>query len=150
MAMMVVLNTINQITGGMMGTVNLFGANSGGALLQQRMVRLDALLRQPGPRAPWAYQPVPSMTPVFFGPFSLTVPYQPSTPGPVPQTRYPDAPAPMAPMPGMPGMPSMPQMQPMQPMAPVMAQPPMPMPPNMPPNVPPSMPPTPPSMPPTQ
>jgi hypothetical protein len=39
-----------------------------------RLAELDALARLPGPRAPWAYQPVPSLQPVLAGPYPITVP----------------------------------------------------------------------------
>jgi uncharacterized Tic20 family protein len=106
LAVMVLLNTINQITGGYMGASNPY-VNSGSrqSLLVQRMAQLESLMRLPGPRAPWAYQLVPSMGPVYLGPIPLTIPYeQPgTTPGPVPATRYPVSPpvtytAPMSPL----------------------------------------------------
>jgi hypothetical protein len=114
LAMMVLLNTINQITGGFMGAANPYGnPEARQSLLVQRMAQLDSLMRRPGPRAPWAYQLVPSMGPVYFGPIPLTTPYeQPgTTPGPVPATRYPVSPpeAPMAamisPVPPLPAVP---------------------------------------------
>jgi len=60
----------------------------------QRVAALDALMRRAGPRAPWAYQPVPSAAPVMLGPFTLTTPLQPGqanapAPTPVPAARYP-------------------------------------------------------------
>jgi hypothetical protein len=92
LAMMVLLNTLNQITGGFMGAANSYG-NSGSrqSLLVQRMAQLESLMREDVPRAPWAYQLVPSMGPVYLGPIPLTIPYgRPgTTPGPVPSTRYP-------------------------------------------------------------
>jgi hypothetical protein len=95
LAMMVLLNTLNQITGGYMGAATPY-ANPGSrqSLLVQRMAQLDSLMHQPGPRAPWAYQLVPSMGPVYLGPMPLTIPYQQpgTTPGPVPATRYPVSP----------------------------------------------------------
>jgi Zn-dependent protease with chaperone function len=100
LAMTVLLNTLNQITGGYMGAANpYFNREPGQSLLLQRMAQLDSLMRQPGPRAPWAYQLVPSMGPVYLGPAPLTIPYeQPgTTPPPVPATRYPVS-APAAPM----------------------------------------------------
>lgn len=55
-----------------------------------RMAALELLLRQPGPRAPWAYQPVPSSVPVLLGANAITVPLnQAPPPAPVPATRYP-------------------------------------------------------------
>jgi hypothetical protein len=92
LAMMVLLNTLNQITGGFLGAVAVNPYSPGGrpSLLLQRMIQLESLMSQPGPRAPWAYQLVPSMGPVYLGPMLLTVPYQRSaTPGPVPVTGYP-------------------------------------------------------------
>jgi hypothetical protein len=35
------------------------------SLLVQRMAQLEGLMRLPGPQAPWAYQLVPSMGPVY-------------------------------------------------------------------------------------
>jgi hypothetical protein len=35
---------------------------------------LDALMRQPGPKAPWSTAPVPAIAPVMLGPFTLTNP----------------------------------------------------------------------------
>jgi hypothetical protein len=58
----------------------------------ERVAALDGLMRQPGPRAPWAYMPVPAVAPVWQGPYSLTVPLQAAPPpGPVPTARYPFA-----------------------------------------------------------
>lgn len=39
-----------------------------------RLAELEALTRAPGPRAPWAYQPVPSLQPVLSGPYPITMP----------------------------------------------------------------------------
>ena len=92
LAMMVLLNTLNQISGGYMGAANAyFSREPSQSGILSRMAQLDSLMRQPGPRAPWAYQLVPSMGPVYLGPVPLTIPYeQPGTaPGPVPATRYP-------------------------------------------------------------
>lgn len=58
----------------------------------ERVATLDGLMRQPGPRAPWAYAPVPAVAPVWQGPYCLTVPLQAAPPpGPVPTARYPVA-----------------------------------------------------------
>jgi hypothetical protein len=92
LAMMVLLNTLNQITGGFMGAANPYvNRGSRQSLLVQRMAQLESLMRQPGPRAPWAYQLVPSMGPVYLGPVPLTIPYEHpgTTPGSLPATRYP-------------------------------------------------------------
>jgi hypothetical protein len=91
LAMMVLLNTLNQITLGYMGAANPYvSSGSRQSLLVQRMAQLESLMRKEGPRAPWAYQLVPSMGPVYLGPIPLTIPYeQPgTTPGPVPASRY--------------------------------------------------------------
>ncbi len=92
MAVMVLLHTINQITGGSLGVANPYYMRSGNTLLLQRMGQLDGFMRQPWPRAPWAYLPVPAMAPVYLGPMLLTIPYQPSAPAPVPSGRYPVSP----------------------------------------------------------
>ncbi len=41
---------------------------------EERVAALDALMRQPGPRAPWSTMPVPAIAPVMLGPYTLTVP----------------------------------------------------------------------------
>ena len=51
-AMMVLLNTINQVSGGFLGAVNPYDAGSHNSLLVQRIAQLDAMMRRPGPRAP--------------------------------------------------------------------------------------------------
>jgi hypothetical protein len=95
LAMIVLLNTLNQITGGFMGAATPYvNPGSRQSLLVQRIAQLESLMREDGPRAPWAYQLVPSMGPVYLGPIPLTIPYQQpgTTPGPVPATRYPVSP----------------------------------------------------------
>lgn len=39
-----------------------------------RLAELEALTHAPGPRAPWAYQPVPSLQPVLASAYPITVP----------------------------------------------------------------------------
>jgi hypothetical protein len=66
-----------------------------------RITALDALRAQPGPRAPWAAYPVPSVAPMPLGPYVFTVPLTPeardATPPPVPAAPYPLAMPPMPP-----------------------------------------------------
>jgi len=66
-----------------------------------RLAALDALMRAPGPRAPWALAPVPSIMPVAMGPYPVTVPLHMAprtTPGLVPTALYPTNGAPFAPV----------------------------------------------------
>ena len=113
MAAMAMLTTITALT-----TQDPTVATAAGATLPprltmlapnigQRVAALDGRMRQPGPPAPWAYQPVTSALPVMLGPFTLTTPLQPGqatapAPTPVPAARYPVvAPPPPAYMPPM-------------------------------------------------
>lgn len=87
LALMVALNTLNALSGApndrrlgyLPSTV-------------ERVAALDTLLRQPGPRAPFAWQLVPSIVPVYVGPYCLTVPLAAaaqSVPAPLPAGPYP-------------------------------------------------------------
>lgn len=87
LGLMVALNTLSALDG--IPTDRRIGYLPSSA---GRITALDALLRQPGPRAPYAAQPVPSIVPVFVGPYCLTVPLTaaaPSAPVPVPTGPYP-------------------------------------------------------------
>jgi hypothetical protein len=50
------------------------------ALQSKRMRRLEQLARQPGPRAPWANRPVPSIALIESGSVALTVPLEQAPP----------------------------------------------------------------------
>jgi hypothetical protein len=87
LGLMVALNTLSALSG--MPTDRHLGYIPS---IAERVAALDALLRQPGPRAPYAAQPVPSLMPVYVGPYCLTVPLAagaPSAPAPVPAGAYP-------------------------------------------------------------
>jgi hypothetical protein len=85
MALMVVLNTVAALNGLAPDRRIAYYPSTA-----ERVAALDGLMRQPGPRAPWAYAPVPAVAPVWQGPYSLTVPLQAAPPpGPVPTVRYP-------------------------------------------------------------
>ncbi|HLZ23062.1 MAG TPA: hypothetical protein VKQ30_13155 [Ktedonobacterales bacterium] len=64
MTMLATMDTLCQ------GTPALGGRALGS--VPPRLAELDALTRTPGPRAPWAYQPVPSLQPVLTGPYPIT------------------------------------------------------------------------------
>ena len=111
MALMVALNTVAALNG--LAQDRRFAYYPSTA---ERVAALDGLMRQPGPRAPWAYAPVPAVAPVWQGPYSLTVPLQAAPPpAPVPAARYPVAapyvgspaavPSGAPPVPGMPPAP---------------------------------------------
>ncbi|HUY77698.1 MAG TPA: hypothetical protein VMV29_13075, partial [Ktedonobacterales bacterium] len=116
MAAMAMLTTITALTTQDPTVVTAAGATLPPRLtmlapnIGQRVAALDGRMRQPGPPAPWAYQPVPSAVPVMLGPFTLTTPLQPGqatapAPTPVPAARYPVvAPPPPAYMPFTPPM----------------------------------------------
>ena len=77
-----------------------FGSISQLPTILNRLAALDAIMRTPGPRAPWAMAPVPSITPVAMGPYPVTVPLQQAAqaaPGPVPVAPYPTYGVPYAP-----------------------------------------------------
>jgi hypothetical protein len=58
----------------------------------ERVRALDAIIHEPGPRAPWATRPVPSVVPVSLGPYPVTVPLGAAPPpADVPAGRYPSA-----------------------------------------------------------
>jgi len=58
-----------------------------------RIHAIEQSLLQPGPYAPWAAQPIPALTPVQMGPYTMSAPITPAAiaerPGPVPTLRYP-------------------------------------------------------------
>ena len=58
----------------------------------KRMRRLEELARQPGPRAPWANRPVPSIAPLESGSVPLTVPLEQAPPAePIADEPYTDS-----------------------------------------------------------
>lgn len=60
------------------------------ALMADRFAIIEQVLNRPGPRAPWANQPVPSIVAVAGGSFALTIPLtRASSPAPVPAATYP-------------------------------------------------------------
>lgn len=68
-AVMTMLATMDTLCQG----IPALGERSVGAV-PPRLAALEAFTRMPGPRAPWAYQPVPSLQPVLSGPYPITVP----------------------------------------------------------------------------
>ena len=64
---------------------------------KDHVLAIERTLRQPGPYAPWAFQPIPTMEPLAVEPtlgmFPLSVPLTTASrdtpPAPVPETRYP-------------------------------------------------------------
>lgn len=87
LALMVALNTLHALSG--VPTDRRIGLYPS---IAERVAALDALLRQPGPRAPYTWQLVPSIVPVFVGPYCLTVPLASapqSAPAPVHAGPYP-------------------------------------------------------------
>lgn len=94
LALMVALNTLSALNG---TPTDRRVANLPSTT--ERVAALDTLLRQPGPRAPFAWQLVPSIVPVYVGPYCLTVPLAsvlPSVPTPVPAKQYPIVMSPVA------------------------------------------------------
>ncbi len=80
----VALNTINALNG-----VLAVRGSKAVPSTNERMQKLDVLAQRPWPRAPQAVMPVPAITSVSFGPYSLTVPFtQATSPGPVPSVPY--------------------------------------------------------------
>lgn len=78
LALMVALHTVGALRGNT-------------AEMAKRISRLDALLKQPGPRAPWADAPVPSAIPLVVGGRTLTAPLDSApTPFDVPIAPYSD------------------------------------------------------------
>lgn len=116
LALMVGLNTLSALSGAPTDRRLAYYPSTA-----ERVAALDALLRQPGPRAPYAWQLVPSIVPVFVGPYCLTVPLAPTpqtAPVPVPAGPHPvvmppasgQVPPPMLASPPamMPGLPAVP------------------------------------------
>jgi len=66
-----------------------------------RVAALERSLQQPGSYAPWAAQPIPAVTPVRMGPYTMSAPISPAAvaerpAGPVPQAPYPITQSPWA------------------------------------------------------
>ncbi|MFI5275064.1 MAG: hypothetical protein ACHQ4H_18695 [Ktedonobacterales bacterium] len=97
LAIMVGMNTLTTLNG---ASGELSNAGLQLTPLGDRMRALDAWMQQPGPRAPWAYQPVPSRWPVTVGTYLLTAPLESAPPPvPVPPAPYPSvAPAAFVPV----------------------------------------------------
>lgn len=87
LAVMVMLNTIQALNG-----VNATTRGVRIPSMQDRLTRLDALTRQPWPRAPHAANRVPAVAPAYFAQHILTVPLDQdaltSQPAPVPTNWY--------------------------------------------------------------
>ncbi|HLY32653.1 MAG TPA: hypothetical protein VKQ36_16645, partial [Ktedonobacterales bacterium] len=104
LALMAVLLTTTLLGGGDINrrvTVNALST-------RDRITALEQALRQPGPFAPWAFQPIPCIVPLQVGPYALSVPLTPEAKAMppatlVPMARYPQTDSPWAALPMMEG-----------------------------------------------
>jgi hypothetical protein len=84
LALLVALNTLTALNA--MSPEKRLG---GFPTIVERVRALDAIVHEPGPRAPWATRPVPSVVPVSLGPYQVTVPLANAPPpAAVPAVRY--------------------------------------------------------------
>jgi Zn-dependent protease with chaperone function len=100
LAMAVVLHTIITLIG-----YPLKQRSRTHPTFSQRQQAMMQLLYQPGPRAPWAYVPVPSAVPYVDPPFTYTVPLDQAPPPAPAQAHPPMAPPPFAPVAPYPPLP---------------------------------------------
>lgn len=84
LALLVALNTLTALN-----AMSIEKRIGGFPSIAERVRALDALLYQPGPRAPWATRPVPSVVPVTLGAYPVTIPLGDAPPpGEVPAVPY--------------------------------------------------------------